>query len=74
MPAPSPVAGIRSAGTPVVHLFVHREGFHDDVVGTFAFQMGDETDAAGVFLVRRMPESLGLRASQAGMFCETDME
>ena len=69
------VAGgrIRAAGTAVVHLLVHRERFHDDVVRALALQMGDETDAAGVFFARRMPKALGLRASQVGMFCETDM-
>ena len=42
---------VRSAGSAVVHVFVHREGFHDDVVRPLAFQVGDETDAAGVFFV-----------------------
>ena len=60
------VAGrrIRSAGTAVVHLFVHREGFHDDVMRALAFEMGDEADAAGIFFARRMPEALRFRPAK----------
>ncbi len=62
------VAGgrVRSAGAPVVHLGIHREGFHDDVVGALALEVGDETHAARVFFVRGVPKSLGLGPTKRG--------
>ena len=57
---------VRSAGTPMVHVFVHREGFRDDVMGPLAFQVGDEADSAGILFLRRVPKSLGLRPAKRG--------
>ena len=58
--------GIRSAGTAVVHLRVHRECLDDDVVRALAFQVGNESDAAGILLVRGVPKSLGLGPAKRG--------
>ena len=42
---------IRSAGTAVVHLRVHRERLDDDIVRALAFEVGDESDAAAILLL-----------------------
>ena len=47
-----------AAGAAVVHLLVHRQGFGDDVMRAFAFQVGDEADAACVVFVGRVVEPL----------------
>ena len=55
-----------AAGATVVHLGVHRQGFDDDVMRALALEVGDEADSAGVFLLRRVPESLGLGPAKRG--------
>ncbi len=62
------VAGerIRPARAAVVHILVHRQRFQDDVVRPFTLQMGDKADAAGVFLMRRMPEALRFGPAKRG--------
>ena len=49
---PRAIAGRRIGATraAMVHLVVHREGFQDDIMRALAFEMGDEADAASVFL------------------------
>ena len=60
MPAPSPVAGSEplaprwSIWAFIVRVFTMMSWER------LPFEVGDETDAAGVFFVRRMPKSLGL--------------
>ena len=38
--------GVGTAGTAMVHLSIHREGFHDDVVRSMALEVGNKAYAA----------------------------
>ncbi len=67
------VSGV-DLGSPrssMIQIFKYGNGLFDDVVGFFAFDMGDETDAAGVVLVDGVIEPLllpdSLRALHFGV-------
>jgi hypothetical protein len=63
-PAPSPVSGIASAGAAVRQVQQDLNTLLDDVVTFLTADAGDEPNAAGVVLMRRIVETLGGR--QAG--------
>ena len=61
------VAGFRiaAAGAAVRQVDEDLNALFDDVVGFLAFDVGDETHAAGIVLVARVVKSLGLGQSMA---------
>ena len=57
--------GIGADRAAVGKVFQNREALFDDGVALAVFQIGDEADAAGIFLVGRIVEALCVR--QAGI-------
>jgi len=57
---PGPVSRVRigTAGTTMNHLIIHRERLLDDVVGTLALEVCDETHATGILFHGRFPQAL----------------
>jgi len=43
-----------TTGTPVFHVLQDRQGVGDDLMGFIPFYVGDEADATGIPLKRRM--------------------
>ncbi len=58
MPAPSPVSGVAAAGAAVREVIENRQPLLDDVVRALAADVGDETNAAGIVLEKRIVQSL----------------
>ncbi len=50
---------VRTACAAVIHLRIHRQRLLDNVMRALPFEMGNETHAASVFFMGRMPKTLG---------------
>ena len=69
MPAPSPVSGIAACGSAMGEVDEHLEALADDVVAFFAANAGHEAHAAGIVLIARVIETLGMRKTVTIIRC-----